>query len=86
MDSQPQATTELYSREIAGPFAALCGGGTNDGNMEDCIEIAELVGGGFAMGDTKLKGNSPQLRFSEAEVTDFARAWLAQRGEQNATA
>lgn len=83
MDS---TSSNLYDREITGPFAALCGGGTNDGNMEDCIEIAPLVGGGYAIGDTKLKGDSPRLRFSEAEVTKFAQGWLAQRGEQGATA
>jgi hypothetical protein len=88
MDASGKATTDLYDRKIEGPFSALCGGGQdNDGNMEDCIEIAPLVGGGYAVGDTKLQGDSPQLRFSEAELTKFARGWLAKNDDApNATA
>ncbi|MDT9690306.1 hypothetical protein Q5762_18560 [Streptomyces sp. P9(2023)] len=45
--------SDLYEREVSGPFAALCGGGTaNDGNMESCITLAELHGGGYALGET----------------------------------
>ncbi|KPI33244.1 protein of unknown function DUF397 [Actinobacteria bacterium OV450] len=69
-------TEELYARTIVGPYAALCGGGTNDGNMEDCITIAELAGGGYSLRDSKDEDRS-DLRYSADEITTFARAWLA---------
>ncbi|MEU8541727.1 DUF397 domain-containing protein [Streptomyces sp. NPDC048717] len=69
--------TDLYAREVSGPFAALCGGGTdNDGNMESCITLAELHGGGYALGDSKPEGAGRELRMSAAEITAFAREWL----------
>lgn len=70
----------LYEREIVGPFAALCGGGTdNDGNMESCLTVAELAGGGYALGDNKPEGAGRQLRMSADELTSFAREWLARK-------
>lgn len=72
----------LYESPVKGEFAALCGGGTdNDGSMEDCLTIAELAGGGFAVRDTKPEGQSEgrELRFSEAELTSFAAEWMATR-------
>lgn len=68
----------LYDRRVDGPFKALCGGGDNsDGTMEDCLTIAPLAGGGFALGDTKAAGVGRELRMSADEVTGFAKAWLA---------
>ena len=63
----------LYDKPIAGPFKALCGGGTdNDGSMEDCVTIAPLAGGGYALGDTKEEGQGRELRMSRAELLAFA--------------
>jgi len=68
----------LYTREVVGPFAALCGGGTdNDGSMESCLTLAELAGGGYALGDSKPEGEGRQLRMSADELTAFAQGWLA---------
>ncbi|HTJ72791.1 MAG TPA: hypothetical protein VL551_34955 [Actinospica sp.] len=61
-------STELYKQEITGPFAKLCGGGTNDGNMEDCVVAAPLEGGGLALRDSKLGEDSPELRFDFNEL------------------
>ncbi|MFF9644695.1 DUF397 domain-containing protein [Kitasatospora aureofaciens] len=73
--------SNLYESEIVGPFAALCGGGTdNDGSMESCISVAELAGGGYALGDTKPEGAGRELRMSREEITSFAEAWLAGQG------
>lgn len=70
----------LYDREVAGPYSKFCGGGTdNDGNMEDCITIAELAGGGYVLGDSKPEGGDRQIRMSADEITAFAEGWLAQR-------
>ncbi|MEV5607030.1 DUF397 domain-containing protein [Streptomyces sp. NPDC052225] len=79
MPEPQQATTNLYERAVDGPFAALCGGGQdNDGNMEDCITIAQLAGGGYALGDTKPEGKNRELRMTASEITSFARGWLEQ--------
>lgn len=63
----------LYEKPIVGPFKALCGGGTdNDGSMEDCVTIAPLEGGGYALGDTKEEGAGRQLRMTREELLAFA--------------
>lgn len=63
---------QIYAANVAGPFKALCGGGTdNDGSMEDCITVAPLEGGGYALKDSKLGDDSPELRFTKAEVLAF---------------
>ncbi|WP_432743433.1 DUF397 domain-containing protein [Streptomyces sp. JH002] len=68
----------LYDQVIAGPFHALCGGGEDsDGTMEDCLTLAELAGGGYAVRDTKLGDNSPELRFTKAELIAAAHRLAA---------
>ncbi|MEU5446852.1 DUF397 domain-containing protein [Streptomyces californicus] len=70
--------SNLYDKPVAGPFASFCGGGTdNDGNMESCLTLAELAGGGYALGDSKPEGAGRELRMSAKEITDFAEGWLA---------
>ncbi|MEV7278125.1 DUF397 domain-containing protein [Streptomyces sp. NPDC093111] len=71
--SQPN----LYESEITGEFAALCGGAGGTSNAESCLTLAELTGGGYALGDSKPEGAGRQLRMSEAEITTFATEWLA---------
>lgn len=69
---------DLYAKPISGPFVALCGGGQdNDGSMESCMTIAELAGGGYAMGGNKPGDAGRELRFSAEELTAFATTWLA---------
>ncbi|WP_405667996.1 DUF397 domain-containing protein [Streptomyces sp. NBC_00055] len=79
MKEQPQVP--LYDREVTGPFSVLCGGGDNkDGSMEDCLTVAELAGGGYAIGGTKPEDAGRELRGSRDEITSFAKAWLEQHG------
>jgi len=48
--------------------------------MEACIVTAPLEGGGFALSDNKPEGaDLKPLHFSETEITDFAREWMATR-------
>ncbi|MGW0734285.1 DUF397 domain-containing protein [Streptomyces sp. NPDC002851] len=71
-------SSNLYDREVTGPYATLCGGGTdNDGTMESCITLAELHGGGYELGDSKPEGAGRALRMSAEEITKFARGWMA---------
>jgi hypothetical protein len=67
MEDMMTTSDNLYEQEITGPFAKLCGGGTNDGNMEDCVLAAPLEGGGLALRDSKVP-DSPELRFSASEL------------------
>ena len=64
----------LYDgRAIAGPYTRLCGGGTNDESMEDCLDVAPLEGGGFALRDSKLGDESPVMRFTRSELIAAAQ-------------
>lgn len=73
MTGSPEQS-DLYAREVEGPFASFCGGGTdNDGTMESCISIAELKGGGYALRGTKPEDTGKELRFSAAEIVDFVK-------------
>lgn len=45
--------------------------------MESCLTLAELAGGGYALGDSKPEGEGRQLRMSADELTTFAQGWLA---------
>jgi hypothetical protein len=72
--------TEMYQRPITGEFSAFCGG--NSGNdVESCVTVAELDGGGYALRDTKLAGQAeqPELRMTADEITRFAVGWLGAR-------
>ncbi len=63
----------LYDKPVVGPFAAFCGGSTdNDGSSEDCLEIAPLKGGGYAVRDAKPEGADRELRFTKSELIAFA--------------
>lgn len=65
--------SNLYEQQITGPFAAFCGGGTdNDGSSEDCLEIAPIKGGGYALRDAKPEGSGRELRFTKSELIAFA--------------
>lgn len=72
----------LYESEITGPFAALCGGNTdNTGSGETCMSLAELAGGGYAIGDTKPEGAGREaLRFTKEELIAGAQEILARFG------
>ncbi|MFJ7267234.1 DUF397 domain-containing protein [Streptomyces sp. NPDC099050] len=73
--------SNLYEKAIEGPFIALCSGGDNGSDsMESCITVSDLVGGGYALRDSKPEGQGQELRMSRAEITGFAREWLAKNG------
>lgn len=63
---------DLYNAPLTGPYAKLCGGGTdNDGTMESCVGF-QPVDGGYELTDTKLGDNSPKLRFTRDELLNAA--------------
>lgn len=72
-------TESLYDSLVAGPYSQFCGGNSGN-NMESCVKIADLVGGGYSLTDSKPEGAGRELRMSEAEVITFARGFLNERG------
>lgn len=77
----PQPEVPLYDRTPVGPFSALCGGNEdNDGSQESCMTVAELAGGGYALGGNKPEDAGRELRMSRDEITGFAKAWLETNG------
>jgi hypothetical protein len=80
LEDRVSESENLYEKPVAGPFTALCGGGTNDGSMEDCLTIADLEGGGYALGDTKEEGKGRELRMSRSELVSAAQEILAKFG------
>jgi hypothetical protein len=69
----------LYEREVAGEYSKFCGG--NSGNdVESCMQIADLVGGGYSLTDSKPEGAGNQLCMTEEEIVTFARGFLNERG------
>lgn len=74
LENAMENKTNPYMDEVVGEFRAFCGGGNDkDGNMEDCISMADLKGGGFALRDTKSEGAGMELRGSEAELIALGR-------------
>ncbi|MFE2075168.1 DUF397 domain-containing protein [Streptomyces misionensis] len=62
----------LYGRQVVGEFSYLCTGNGTEENMESCIALAPLAGGGFALRDTKAEGAGQELRGSAAELLNLA--------------
>ena len=68
----------LYDKSIVGPFESLCGGNTdNNGDADDCVSVADLEGGGYAVRDAKLGEASPELRFTRDELIELGRKFTA---------
>jgi hypothetical protein len=63
-----------------GPFENYCGG-NQGGEHETCVEVGALTGSGtaFALRDSKPGGNGRELRFTAAELDDFALGWARRR-------
>ncbi|MBT2899049.1 DUF397 domain-containing protein [Streptomyces sp. McG3] len=73
----------LYALPIppADAFAAYCGGNAG-GSNETCVSLAAIPGAeaSFALRDSKPEGAGKELRFTEAELDDFATGWVRTRG------
>ncbi|MFD4858397.1 DUF397 domain-containing protein [Streptomyces atratus] len=65
--------SNLYNRPIEGEFSFLCNGNGTEENMESCLSLAQLKGGGYAVQDTKAEGAGRELRASSSELLSFAQ-------------
>ncbi|MEU8570466.1 DUF397 domain-containing protein [Streptomyces pathocidini] len=72
----------IYSFPVAGAtFGKFCGGNLG-GEHESCVEFAEIPGAAaaYVLQDTKSEGQGRELRFTGAELDQFALGWARQRG------
>ncbi|MFJ1700427.1 DUF397 domain-containing protein [Streptomyces sp. NPDC088252] len=65
--------SSLYSRPVEGEFSYLCNGNGTEENMESCLSLAQLNGGGYAIRDTKAEGAGRELRGTSTELLNFAQ-------------
>jgi Domain of unknown function (DUF397) len=71
---------DLYSLSVDGAmFENFCGGNLS-GEHESCVEIGALGAGAFAVRGSKPEDAGRELRFTEAELDDFAIGWAMKRG------
>ncbi|MCX5420773.1 DUF397 domain-containing protein [Streptomyces sp. NBC_00078] len=56
----------------------FCGGPCTEG----CVDFAEIPGAvdSFVVRDSKPEGAGKELRFTTAELDDFALGWVTKRG------
>ncbi|MFI2356926.1 DUF397 domain-containing protein [Streptomyces anulatus] len=68
------------SAPAADAFATYCGGNAG-GSNETCVSLAAIPGAeaSFVIRDNKSEGAGKELRFTEAELDDFATAWVRTR-------
>ncbi|MFD5938085.1 DUF397 domain-containing protein [Streptomyces griseus] len=69
------------SAPAADAFTAYCGGNAG-GSNETCVSLAAIPGAeaSFVIRDSKPEGAGKELRFTEAELDDFATGWVRTRG------
>ncbi|MET8839660.1 DUF397 domain-containing protein [Streptomyces rubiginosohelvolus] len=62
-------------------FERYCGGNLG-GSNETCVSFAAIPGAesSFVVRDSKPEGAGKELRFSEAELDEFASGWVKRRG------
>lgn len=71
--------TDLYTVSTENVSTTnFCGGPCSDG----CVDVGAIPGttDGYVVRDSKPQGSGKELRFTTAELDDFARGWLASRG------
>ncbi|MFC9244459.1 DUF397 domain-containing protein [Streptomyces sp. NPDC057136] len=73
---------DLYTLPTDGTeFENFCGGNLG-GEHESCVEVGAIPGSAtaFALRDNKPQGAGLELRFTEAELNDFALGWVKKQG------
>ncbi|MFE0104099.1 DUF397 domain-containing protein [Streptomyces sp. NPDC059009] len=72
--------SDLYTLPVNEGSAENFCGGNQGGEHEQCVEITDLVGGGYVLRDTKPEGAGKELRFTEAEMDKFVRGYAEKHG------
>ncbi|REK89895.1 DUF397 domain-containing protein [Streptomyces inhibens] len=77
-----RSLSDLYNLPAEGTqFESFCGGNLG-GEHESCVEVGVIPGAesAFAVRDNKPEGAGKELRFTQAELDDFALGWINKRG------
>ncbi|MFF6904316.1 DUF397 domain-containing protein [Streptomyces sp. NPDC012389] len=80
-DSPMDGNLYALPSPAADAFATYCGGNAG-GSNETCVSLAALPGAeaSFVIRDSKPEGAGKELRFTAAELDDFATGWAKTRG------
>ncbi|MFF9483662.1 DUF397 domain-containing protein [Streptomyces sp. NPDC014676] len=65
--------TSLYGRELVGPYDYMCNTDGSNTDMESCLGIAGLKGGGYSITGTKPEDSGRELRGTVGELRAFYR-------------
>ncbi|WP_428957845.1 DUF397 domain-containing protein [Streptomyces sp. cg35] len=76
-DPARQATTGLYGAALVGPHTYLCNTDGSNTDMESCLGVAELVGGGYSVNGNKPEDSGRELRGTLAEMRGLFRQMQA---------
>ncbi|MEU0687306.1 DUF397 domain-containing protein [Streptomyces uncialis] len=71
--------SDLYTLPVSGiETTNFCGGPCTEG----CVDFAAIPGAddSYVLRDSKPEGVGKELRFTTAELDDFALAWVKERG------
>ncbi|AJC53956.1 DUF397 domain-containing protein [Streptomyces sp. 769] len=71
--------SNLYSLPVNEEFENFCGGNLQS-EHESCVEVSALSNTEFAVRGSKPEDAGRELRFTTAELDDFARGWVQKRG------
>jgi hypothetical protein len=71
MESETNAN--LYSRDLVGPYNYMCNTDGSNTDMESCLGIAELKGGGYSITGNKAEDSGRELRGSLDEFRALYR-------------
>jgi hypothetical protein len=63
----------LYNRELVGPHAYLCNTDGTNNDMESCLGVAPLAGGGYSLAGNKPEDSGKELRGTVAELRGLYR-------------
>jgi hypothetical protein len=73
MPQKDPASTDLYARDLLGPYDYMCNTDGSNTDMESCLGIAELAGGGYSITGNKPEDTGRELRGSVGELRDLYR-------------
>jgi hypothetical protein len=68
--SEPEG---LYDRKLVGPYDYMCNTDGSNTDMESCLGVAELEGGGYSINGNKPEDTGRELRGTLGELRALYR-------------
>jgi hypothetical protein len=76
-DPTPALTGDLYTRGLVGPHTYMCNTDGSNTDMESCLGIAELAGGGYSIGGNKPEDSGHEVRGTLDELRSLFQQMAA---------